>query len=442
MKDITFNKNNSFLFFILFLSILPILHIGGFEIPVLYLLIPFGALILIYIFLGWYKIPQVTKVIILFFLLILLEIFLSTLYGTVTVLNEFIIPTDALQYIARFLAIISFIVIFYHGKVDADIFIKYFLIFLNIAMLIGVLQWIPWPGREFFVRLYPFYNTEYQLNQLSNSMSGIRVHGIAQHATANGGLATFFFVFGFSIFKFYKKYRFFSISLMLLSILNLFASQARAGMLALVFSILLFYLVNIYINRKSFKPTLRLVIIIFLSYFLILYLYNNGNSIIEKMVYRWEYLLFEEKGGARVDQVFYFLSLFKTPFDYLFGLSKQVINQSAISFGIEIEPVNIFVTYGLLGFILQYGLILILLIYFLKRMRKSICNKAALALLVAAFVGLASYQVFSVGYYFFREIRVGLFPWILMGVAIGVYERYLKNIDNFKKMESSPNNIK
>jgi len=41
-------------------------------------------------------------------------------------------------------------------------------------------------------------------------------------------------------------------------------------------------------------------------------------------------------------------------------------------------------------------------------------------------VSLLSYQVFSVGYFFFREIRIGLFPWILMGVTVGVYEKFIK----------------
>ncbi|MED3652391.1 hypothetical protein [Heyndrickxia sporothermodurans] len=423
MKEITFNKNNILLFFVLLLSILPVIKLGGFEIPFLYLLLPFGVFILIYIFLGWYKIPKIARLLILFFLLIILEIFLSALYGTVSVLGGFIFPSDILQYVVRFITMLSFIVVFYYRKVDADIFIKYFLLFLNIGMLIGFLQWIPWPGRELLVKLYPFYNITYQMDQLSNTMSGIRVHGLAQHATANGGLATFFFAFGFSVFKFYKKYKLLSISLIILSIINIFASQARAGMLALVFSIFVFYLISIYVNRKSFKPTFYVVIVSFFIYIIILFLYKNGNPFIEKMVYRWQVLIFEEKGGGRVDQFYYFLSFLRNPLDYLLGLSKQVVNQSAISFGIEIEPANIFVTYGIVGFILQYSLVLILLIYFLKGMRKAIQNKASLTLLVAAFVGLASYQIFSVGYYFFREIRVGLFPWILIGVAIGVYEK-------------------
>src|SRR5690606_3305419 len=147
-------------------------------------------------------------------------------------------------YIARFLTLITFIAVFYKGMIKVEKFILYFLIISNIGMLIGLLQWVPWPGREFLVSLYPFSNTSYQLGQLNNSMSGIRVHGIAQDATANGGLAAFFFCFAYSVFQYYKKHRFLAITLIILSIINIFASQARAGMLAFVFSILLLYFIN------------------------------------------------------------------------------------------------------------------------------------------------------------------------------------------------------
>lgn len=428
MKDIKINKNNIALFLILALSILPVVNIGGYELPLLYLLIPIGFFAFFLILLGYYKMPEISKIIILLCFLILLEIFLSTLNGTINFIGKFDFPTDILQYIARFIFLMFFIVPFYYGKITSKTFIRYFLVIANTGMLIGILQWIPWFGREYIVRLYPFYDLSYQLGQLTNTMSGIRVHGIAQHATANGGLATFFFIFGFAIFKYYKRHKFLTISLMVLSIGNIFASQARAGMLALVFSVLLLYLVSIYINKKSFKPTIYFLLITSVTYIIGLFLYKNGNPFIEKMIYRWEHLLFIEKGGPRLDQLKYFLTLLNTPSDYLFGISKQVVNQSAIPYGVEIEPANIFITYGFLGFALQYSLILILLIYFFKSIRIAVGNKAILSLLVAAFVGLASYQVFSIGFYFFREVRVGLFPWILMGVAIGAYEKYKKHL--------------
>lgn len=423
MLKTTIRPNNLLLFIVLFLSILPSIYIGSFGLPALFLLLPIGVLIFLFILFGRISIPIISKGIILLFLLILVEIFISTMYGTVTTFNRFMFPTDSIQYIARFLTLITLIVWLYKGKVEPDTFIRYFLIFLNIATLIGILQWIPWPGRELFIQLYPFRDGSLQLSQLARELHNLRMHGFAQHATANGGMATFFFIFAYSVFRYYKKYQGLSISLMILAIINIIASQARAGLLALVFSVILFYIVSIYINKKSIKPTIYMLFGIGTLTSICVYLYTSGNQFISLMVYRWK-VLFETEGGGRVDQTFYFITLLENPFLYLFGLSKQVVNKSAISYGVEIEPVNIFVTYGAIGFLLQYSLIAILLIYFLKNIRKSINNKAALTLIVASFVGLLSYQVFSLGYYFFREIRVGLFPWILMGVAIGVYERY------------------
>lgn len=419
--------HNLILFIVLLLSIFPTVNIGSFAMPILYFLLPIGILVFLLIIFGWVKIPRIVKYIILIGSLIIIEVFISTMSGTITAFNRFIFPTDTIQYVARFLFLISFIVVFYKGKIEADTFIKYFLIFLNIGMLIGVLQWIPWPGRELFIKLYPFRDGIEQLSQLNRPLHLLRLHGFGQHATANGGLATFFFIFGYSVFKYYRKYKFLSVLLMILTIINIFASQARAGILALVFSIFLFYILSIYINRKSLKPTMHAIFVVLATILIGQQLYNMGNPFINHMVYRWR-VLYETQGGSRVDQMRYFLSLIgNNIFYYLFGLSKQVVNQSDISYGVEIEPVNIFVTYGAIGFILQYSLILMLLIYFFKNIRKSIYDKASLTLLIASFVGLFSYQIFSVAYYFFREIRVGLFPWILMAVAIGVYERHKLN---------------
>ncbi|RXT03673.1 hypothetical protein [Ammoniphilus sp. CFH 90114] len=426
MIEATIKPNNLLLLVLLLLSVMPYIYVGSYGMPVLYLLLPIGIVIFILVLFGKIRIPRITKTLILLFILILIEIFISTLYGTITTFNKFDIPTDSIQYVARFITLISFIVWFYKGKIEVDKFIRYFLVFLNIAMLIGIFQWIPWPGRELFIQLYPFRDGSLQLSQLDRELYRFRLHGIAQFATANGGLAAFFFVFAYSVFKYYKKYNFLSITLMVLTVINIFASQARGGILALFFSLFLFYFVSIYLNKSSIKPTLFMMTASGIITTISIYLYNTGNKFIGSMVFRWNHL-FEARGGARVDQIYYFISLLENPFFYLFGLSKQVVNQSEISYGVEIEPINIFVTYGAIGFLLQYSVIVVLLIYFLRNMRKCLENKAVLTLIVASFVGILSYQIFSLGYYFFRELRVGLFPWILIGVAIGVLEKYSRD---------------
>lgn len=422
MIKTTINKSSLVLFTLLSLSILPVINIGAYELPVLYLFMPFGMMILLFILFGWLKIPYVSKVIVFLFFLILIEILIAAFYGTISRFNEYSFPTDILQYLARLLTVLSFTVFFYKNKIDLKSCIKILLIIFNIGMLIGILQWIPWPGREYFVQLYPFRDGVLQLSHLDRTLSNIRINGIAQHGTANGGLATFFFIYAFSVFRYYGKYSGLSITLIILSIINLFAGQSRAGILSLVFSFFLFYIVDMYIKEKKIKTSIKFIILLIVISFIGLFLYKNGNPFIVKMVYRWE-ALFETDGGGRIDQINYFTNFFKSPMDYLFGLSKSFINQSTITYGVEIEPINIFITYGILGFVLQYSLIIYLLNYFFKIIKKSVNNKAILVLVISSFIGLFSYQIFSVAYFFFREVRIGLFPWIIMGIAIGVYEK-------------------
>lgn len=419
-------KSNLLLFFLLLLSILPIISIGKFKMPVLYLLMPIQLYTLFTILLKKSKVPIIERHIIYIFVFIVVEIFLSSLLGTVNNLGVFIFPTDSIQYIARLLILIFFIDLTFHSKVSTNEFVKYFLFFANIGMIVGILQWIPWYGREFFNKLYPFRDGTLQLSRLNSEIADIRIHGLAQHATSNGGLATLFFSFAFSIFKYYKKYKALAIILMILSIINVFASQARAGLLALITSFLVIYFLDAYISKKKLKITFKLIISLFISAVLFWILYIKGNTIIAKMVYRWTDLI-QTKGGGRVQDIKYFIQLLDSLSDFLFGLSKPVVNLSDISYGVEVEAVNIFVTYGAVGFIVQYWLIAILLLYFLKKIRTvsrtSLDSRLSLSLLVASFVGLFSYQVFSIAYFFFREIRVGLFIWIIMGVAIGETEK-------------------
>src|SRR5699024_4061813 len=136
-----------------------------------------GVLLLLFVLLGRVSIPRFTKVIVLLSFLILVEIMISTVYGTITTLNRFDFPTDSVQYIARYLTLLSFLIWFYKGNIEIDTFIKYFLILLNIAMLVGLLQWLPWPGREFFIQLYPFRDGSLQLSHLYRELHAIRLHG-------------------------------------------------------------------------------------------------------------------------------------------------------------------------------------------------------------------------------------------------------------------------
>ena len=409
----------------LMMSILPTVSIGSYRIPVLYSTLPILGVIIFFMLMGWIKRPPIVNRLVIMFTIIYVQVTLSTLISTVTRLGTFEFPSDILQYVARFSVIIFMVIWFYNRKISGDTFIKYFLLFLCIGMLIGILQWIPWPGREFFVKLYPFRDGSLQLSHLNrSSLASIRVHGMAQHATSNGGLGMFFFIFGFTVFKYYGEFKKRSVVLIIFSVVNVFASQARSGILSLVFGVTLIFVIDFYLYKKSIKPLINLLISFIVSSFLLYILLLNENAVVLNLLSRLEIMFEPNQGGSiRIDQFRYFLTLFESPVDYIGGLSKPIINNSAISYGVEIEPFNIFVTYGILGFILQYGLIIYILLYLVKNITRFKSNRLILTLIIFSFVGLLSYQVFSLAYFFFRETQVGLFPWIVLGVTIGLIEK-------------------
>jgi hypothetical protein len=430
------NKKDFILLFILISMIFPTIRFLGFEMPFEYLYSAFGFLVVLYVLFGQARIPSFSKSLFVISFLILIQIFFSTYLSTTSRFGYFTFPTDIIQYIVRFIFFFTFMIFAYGGQIKSEKFIKYFLYVLIGAMTIGILQWIPWPGRVLMIKLYPFRDGNLQLSQLNRSLVTLRLHGFAQHATANGGLATFCFVYAYSVFRYFSKHKKSSLVLMGLALINVIASQARAGMLALICSMFFFYVVAIKYNskrlrsmfllsRKRLNITLQLIGLIGALLVTLKLLYDTSNKFVVFMYNRW-IGLFETGGGARLNiQTKYFFNMMNG-MDYIMGLSKPIINLSDITHGVEIEPINIFVTFGAIGFLLQYALVAILLLYFYKRISKINNDSASLCLIVSSFVGLLSYQVFSVAFYFFREIRVGLFPWVLMGVAMGYYERFRK----------------
>src|SRR5699024_1816820 len=133
----------------------------------------------------------------------------------------------------------------------------------------------------------------------------------------------------------------------------------------------------------TLKFLLLILVIGFITYLFVL----NENPVVLNLFNRLEIMFEPNQGGTvRLDQFNYFLTLFKNPSDYIFGLSKPIVNISALSYGVEIEPFNIFVLYGLLGFLLQYGLVIYISIYLLRYMRYFRDDNMVLTLIVSSFV--------------------------------------------------------
>lgn len=418
---------------ILILGILPATNLLGFVFPMQYTFIPIFTFILMFIYFGWVKFPKGANVFIAFWVLIILEVIFSGFFSPLLILGSFNFPTETIQYIARMLFFVAFIVVFYNYKIDNEKFFNRFLAVMLLGMCIAVFQFFNFGAiSDFFARMYSYTDHHYQLMQLEN-LSSKRVSGVASHSTANGGLTAFTFVMIMSMYFFNKKKRLLTSIGLLLVVFNIVTAQARMGYLTVAFAVLVFYFVYNIIRKNNIKSTIFLIALICGTWSVLYWLYQNGNEYVTKAVMRWESLGEQVTAGEnRIGQINEALNLLKTPWDYLFGISRGVENTVEGLF-IEVEPVNIFVLYGGVGLALQYGLVFLLLVYFFRNFKIVKNYPMLLTMVVASFISLLSYQFFSAAYFFYRELHVGLFPWILMGATIGAVERFKKKPQEYEK---------
>ena len=426
MSEIKVNKYKLVLFVILLLGIFPPCQIGQLNFPILYLASPIFIIIFIYYIFSIKKVPKNISFFIVLWLLIILEIILSGTVQPLIKLGKINIPRDSIQYIERFIFFVVFFFIFYTSKkISEKTFFKYFIIILFLGLLISVFQWIPWPGAPFLAKIYSF-KEKYVLTSI---LEFRRVPGIGGIATANGGFAAFTFVLAFCYYWILRENRKYMVLTMLLAIFIAFiASKARAGQLTIVFAVLVFYIIRMFREKSIIRPTLYLAGSLVLIYLVLKYLYEHNNPLVKQLFNRWN-RLFEQagEGGNRIRQIKFALSQLQNINDYILGISRYVQRKSG--FFIEVEPVNILVLFGISGFLLQYSLIFLLLLYLLKNFRTVHQYIPLSALTMAAFVSLLCYQVFSIGYFFFRDTHIGLIPWIFIGSTMGFIEKKKKEID-------------
>ena len=131
--------------------------------------------------------------------------------------------------------------------------------------------------------------------------------------------------------------------------------------------------------------------------------------------------LADQGGGGRVDQVSSALSLLDSPTTLLTGVGNAVQRSQSVSHGVEVEPVYLLVNYGLIGTLCRYALLLTIGSIALRLVRDRRPWRSALGM--AALLALCGYTVFSLGYFFFQELYVGVLPWLLFGMVAGVHQR-------------------
>lgn len=344
-------------------------------------------------------------------------------------MGQFRIPTEMWQYVKRMVFFFTSCYVAYTSLTTSQRFQQCLLWVLLAALLIGTIQIMPGSLGDYLADLYA--RTDKQLEGLNRTMTQMRNYGVAGHSTAWGG----FSVFGAAVAlggiigrygekKVMRIEPFSGGVILALAFFNTAFSGSRVALVALVAVFFSFSLAGLfYAYRKvAFAFNYLFSAVVMATGFF--YMFREK---IIFLIVRFDVLI-AESGGNRVDQVDSALSLLTNVYSWLFGVGNAAARSLAVSHGTEVEPVYLLVNYGILGVTLRYGILLFVFISACRQFRLPSRHDRALAFATA--LSLVGYTIFSLGYFFYQELRVGMLPWLLFGWVTGVYlreKRFRKN---------------
>jgi len=346
-------------------------------------------------------------------------------------MGELLLPTHMWQYVKR---AVYFGLPFYFGyrqTLPARRLYDLLLWFLLIACAIGVLQSIPTLNiGDSLVALYARSDQQFYLTA-ERLFSNKQVIGIAGFATAWGGFAMFALAFAFaaiaigfrggakSIWGLHKR----EILLVFLAGFNLMMAGSRvalaAALVVVVSGASLLFLQGGKPRQK--RRAIALVLGLGVLIGVATTFFPERASFLTD---RFDALVHADRiGAARGAQVEAALGLLRDVSAWLLGVGHTAQKRFAVSWGTEIEMIYLLVSYGVLGLVLHYLLLWISAYHGLGVMRRD--DPYAAVLGYCAVLAVIGYVVFSLGYFFFRELKVGAFPWILFGWVAGYNYRCL-----------------
>jgi len=346
------------------------------------------------------------------------------LLGSAYYLEQLTIPTEMWQYMKRLIFFYFTLYLAWNRKISSERFYSVLVVVVVVAALMGIIQVLPGSAGRTLANVYARTDVV-KSKLLDRSFFLARNYGIAGHSIAWGGFSAFSVAIAASCLAAGRQYtkdlklftRLLIWSLLLMSLFNVVLSGSKASILSLLVILTVILSDTIYRNRRNIRFMVKLSIMMgtFVSltaYFLM--------SRLAYLMYRVMSLL-ETRGGGRLEQVNMALALVNDWFSPFFGVGNVYQRAMATSFGTEVEPVFLFVNYGLVGVLLRYGLLAIVLMISWRLVARSTGADRILAM--AAVSSILGYAFFSLGYFFFQEIYVGLLPWLLYGWVVGRYFR-------------------
>jgi hypothetical protein len=410
----------------------PKFHLGNIALGVDDILSPF---LLLYLFLSpifFGKIHVPSNRLLLLWLALILHGIVFGIFGGMLYLDKLTFPSEMWQYIRR----MSFFYIGFsfarENKISAVSTLFTLIGIVTLAGFIGILQVVP--GNSLGDALASLYcSTDWQYTQLAQrGYASRRVFGVAGNSISWGGFCAFGLALSLyplirSSRSFLAELNFLKTSLIgscaLVCLLNVLFSASRAAVLSVIsLGIFLFYM-----GLRSWQEhSTRLwncILFFFFSALVVGYFFIDR---IDFILFRYEALLGGlQRGTGRVEQIQLALELLREhPLSLVLGTGNAVQRSLVKSFGIEVEPVYLLVNYGVTGFFLRYGLLLLLFKYATSLWRRS-SDPFSQSLAGSTLCAIVVYLTFSMGFFFFQELHVGTFPWLLFGWTAGEHHRIL-----------------
>lgn len=330
-------------------------------------------------------------------------------------------PTEMWQYVKRATFFYgAFLVVSSHASIEPAY--KALAAMLLVACLIGIAQIGSGAVPEFVSSLYA--RTDTQLEHLvGRELATRRTYGVAGHPVAWGGFSVFcaavalpFVLVGATRVK-QPSWHFTTMVLFVAATVNVLFAASRAALAAFVAVFLLKGLLELSARRGGLRAFGKWLVWIALMVGAALYFALDRLALIAFRVLT----LADQGGGGRADQVSSALALLDSPSTLLTGVGNAVQRSQSVSHGVEVEPVYLLVNYGIIGTLCRYALLLTIAAMALRLVRDRRPWHSALGL--SALLALCGYGVFSLGYFFFQELYVGVLPWLLFGMVAGIHQR-------------------
>ena len=294
-------------------------------------------------------------------------------------------------------------------------YLRFVCLVLLVGLSVGIGQYLG------FSSLSEIYARTEKQTQIAQQLIGRRVVGISGFAVSWGvfsAQAAIFFMISWKLARMFRaKQPFYLLAIaVLVALFNIISSGSRSVLVATSVVIVLMVLAQIF--RGKWKAGINGVlgaIVCIVLWFVFVYMFTDQYDFLS---YRFE-VLSATAGGARVDQVIAGIGLLDSVQDVLFGISNAGQRMDGVSFGIEVEPVNLFVNYGLVGILMVYAAVYMIAVKSWQPYRRALVARdedwydvIGLHLLIWLFSMIA-----STGYFILQELVTGSLLWIAAGVV-------------------------